>query len=264
MDQGSVREETPFLGPQVPLHTQMQQRTVLPPGISPLPVTKPRNIMLYPHQLYRPEIVNKTSLQIQQQVPKHFPSDSHAADQNLPREAGLTMAAIHPSLLKTHFRPSMDLKTWTTSLRLVPGDIPDQSARRSLQKSQEEEMMTMMMGKSLETDINRLKKSLNVDSPSFTPSTLAVPSKTSSISSQAANAAPFTPRSLASGATTPAPQPEPQPAFNPAQIREFTPQNYELSDTVNVYMMFIMMHGLFLTMLLGLSHRWRFRWTVSL
>lgn len=82
------------------------------------------------------------------------------------------------------------------------------------------------------TNIPRLKKSLNVDSPSFTPSTLAVPSKSSSISSQAANAAPFTPRSLASGTATPNPQPEPQPTFNPAQIREFTPQNYDVSDTV--------------------------------
>ncbi|TVY27530.1 PAN2-PAN3 deadenylation complex subunit PAN3 [Lachnellula hyalina] len=122
----------------------------------------------------------------------------------------------------------MDLNTGTTSLRLVAEDIPDQLARGSLQQSQYEGMIKKIRP---QTNINRLKKSLNVDSPSFTPSTLAVPSKTSSISSQAANAAPFTPRSLASGATTPAPQSEPQPTFNPAQIREFTPQNYELSDT---------------------------------
>jgi len=44
-----------------------------------------------------------------------------------------------------------------------------------------------------------LKKTLNVDSPSFTPATLSVPSKTATIPSQAANAAPFTPRNLASG-----------------------------------------------------------------
>lgn len=43
------------------------------------------------------------------------------------------------------------------------------------------------------------KKTLNVDSPSFTPATLPVPGKSSSITSQAANAAPFTPRGLASG-----------------------------------------------------------------
>ena len=43
------------------------------------------------------------------------------------------------------------------------------------------------------------KKVLNVDSPSFTPATLAVPNKVSSISSQAVNAAPFTPRGMASG-----------------------------------------------------------------
>ncbi|KAF4634548.1 hypothetical protein G7Y89_g3563 [Cudoniella acicularis] len=78
---------------------------------------------------------------------------------------------------------------------------------------------------------NSLKKTLNVDSPSFTPATLPVPSKTSAISSQAANAAPFTPRGLASGTATPNSQLDSQSAtFNPAQIREFTPQNYEISD----------------------------------
>jgi hypothetical protein len=43
------------------------------------------------------------------------------------------------------------------------------------------------------------KKALSVDSPAFTPATLSVPGKSSTISSQAANAAPFTPRGLASG-----------------------------------------------------------------
>lgn len=42
------------------------------------------------------------------------------------------------------------------------------------------------------------RKALSVDSPSFTPGTLAAP-KSSAITSQAANAAPFTPRGLASG-----------------------------------------------------------------
>jgi hypothetical protein len=46
---------------------------------------------------------------------------------------------------------------------------------------------------------DRTKKALSVDSPAFTPATLSVPGKTSTISSQAANAAPFTPRGLASG-----------------------------------------------------------------
>ncbi|KAH6667548.1 PAB-dependent poly(A)-specific ribonuclease subunit PAN3 [Halenospora varia] len=83
--------------------------------------------------------------------------------------------------------------------------------------------------KSLQTD--SIKKSLNVDSPSFTPSTLSVPQKSSAISSQAANAAPFTPRGMASGTATPNSQLDSQSAtFNPAQIREFTPQNYEISD----------------------------------
>lgn len=44
------------------------------------------------------------------------------------------------------------------------------------------------------------KKSLNVDSPSFTPGTLSVPGK---ISSHAANAAPFTPRGGISGKILP-------------------------------------------------------------
>ncbi|RDL41069.1 PAB-dependent poly(A)-specific ribonuclease subunit PAN3 [Venustampulla echinocandica] len=77
------------------------------------------------------------------------------------------------------------------------------------------------------------KKTLNVDSPSFMPATLPVPNKTSAISSQAANAAPFTPRGLSSGTVTPNPQSEHPPAgFNPAQIREFTPQNYDVSEPV--------------------------------
>lgn len=47
--------------------------------------------------------------------------------------------------------------------------------------------------------INSIKKSLNVDSPSFTPATLSVPGRSAIISSQAAAAAPFTPRGIASG-----------------------------------------------------------------
>ena len=51
------------------------------------------------------------------------------------------------------------------------------------------------------TDIfsHRVKRTLNVDTPPFKPASLAAPAKTSAISSQAANAAPFTPRGLASG-----------------------------------------------------------------
>jgi len=44
-----------------------------------------------------------------------------------------------------------------------------------------------------------MKKSLNVDSPAFTPAQLAVPGKSAAITSQAAAAAPFTPRAAASG-----------------------------------------------------------------
>jgi PAB-dependent poly(A)-specific ribonuclease subunit 3 len=95
------------------------------------------------------------------------------------------------------------------------------------------------------------KKTLSVDSPAFTPATLSVPSKSSAISSQAVNAAPFTPRGLASGkqvprsaswerltsegTVTPIPQAETEPAtFNPAQIKEFTPQQtYDISTNAS-------------------------------
>lgn len=72
------------------------------------------------------------------------------------------------------------------------------------------------------------KKSLNGDSPSFTPSSLmAQPTvKKSTLPSQAASAAVFTPRGV--GAATPAPS-EPERLFNPAAIKEFTPQsNYDV------------------------------------
>ena len=94
------------------------------------------------------------------------------------------------------------------------------------------------------------RKTLSVDSPSFTPGTLAAP-KSSTITSQAVNAAPFTPRGLVGGmswflskfgiwltnlAPTPSPQTEPEPVqFNPAAIREFTPsQNYDIAQTVSL------------------------------
>ncbi|CAG8954277.1 hypothetical protein HYFRA_00005898 [Hymenoscyphus fraxineus] len=78
------------------------------------------------------------------------------------------------------------------------------------------------------------KKTLNVDSPSFTPAALPLPGKSSSITSQAASAAPFTPRGLASGTVTPNPQPDAlPPVFNPAAIREFTPQNYEPENSLS-------------------------------
>lgn len=51
--------------------------------------------------------------------------------------------------------------------------------------------------------LSSLKKHLNVDSPSFTPSSLSVngttPSKSSGLSPKAAGAAPFKPKGLASG-----------------------------------------------------------------
>lgn len=101
-----------------------------------------------------------------------------------------------------------------------------------------------------DVDCDRPKKSLNVDSPSFTPiSLVSSTAAPSSITSRAAAAVPFTPRAAASGKSTPqarrpeyegktdrhhvgtatpTPQQEDPVAFNPAQIREFTPQNYDL------------------------------------
>lgn len=72
----------------------------------------------------------------------------------------------------------------------------------------------------------------NVDSPSFTPSTLPTTSAGSSIPSHTASAPPFTPRGLNSGTATPASLDTEPAVFNPAQIREFTPQNYEYSQAV--------------------------------
>ncbi|KAF9872221.1 hypothetical protein CkaCkLH20_10313 [Colletotrichum karsti] len=86
------------------------------------------------------------------------------------------------------------------------------------------------------------RKTLNVDSPSFTPAGLpsvASPSanssgttKKSTFSSQAASAAVFTPRGA--GSATPAAQEgeASSTVFNPATFREFTPQNFELSTGV--------------------------------
>ncbi|KAH8811381.1 hypothetical protein F5884DRAFT_749766 [Xylogone sp. PMI_703] len=95
------------------------------------------------------------------------------------------------------------------------------------------------------TNIATSSKKLNVESPSFTPAGL--PGKTGVISSQAAAAAPFTPRSLVSGkfnpstrsntfltrflgTSTPNTQDSESSIFNPAQIREFTPHAYDLSQ----------------------------------
>jgi len=202
------------------------------------------------------EMPYNTCLPNHHRASKHFPLESHPGNPDLPdvldhrSQLDLKKCATVPAadrleriiartglsendLLSLPGKPSQTVKDLTTKMSLfgiAPSDIP-KLVPRSLQISQDQ---GMIKEEKTQTDIHRLKKSLNVDSPSFTPSTLSVPSKTSSISSQAANAAPFTPRSLASGAATPNPQPDPQPTFNPAQIREFTPQNYDLSETVSV------------------------------
>jgi hypothetical protein len=65
--------------------------------------------------------------------------------------------------------------------------------------SRQEFMGPPQMGPFANVPNDSMKKTLNVESPAFTPATLSAPGKTSTISSQAANAAPFTPRGLASG-----------------------------------------------------------------
>ncbi|RSL38908.1 hypothetical protein CEP53_014475 [Fusarium sp. AF-6] len=72
------------------------------------------------------------------------------------------------------------------------------------------------------------KKTLNVDSPSFTPAGLG---KKPTFSSQAASAPAFTPRGL--GTATPVGVPDNDASvFNPAAIREFTP-TFDISTTTN-------------------------------
>ncbi|KAK3372418.1 hypothetical protein B0H63DRAFT_453747 [Podospora didyma] len=78
------------------------------------------------------------------------------------------------------------------------------------------------------------KKTFNVDSPSFTPSGQQAQqkgmAKKSTFSSQAASAAPFTPRGVSTAPTVAQAAAE-SSLFNPAAIREFTPQTYDLGNT---------------------------------
>ncbi|KAF4448903.1 hypothetical protein F53441_7727 [Fusarium austroafricanum] len=81
----------------------------------------------------------------------------------------------------------------------------------------------------------RSKKALNVESPAFTPAGVA--SKKPTFSSQAASAPAFTPRGLGyldEAATPVGPQDGDNSPFNPAAIREFTP-NFEMNNTVRQY-----------------------------
>ncbi|CAJ0548315.1 Ff.00g050690.m01.CDS01 [Fusarium sp. VM40] len=74
---------------------------------------------------------------------------------------------------------------------------------------------------------SRSKKALNVDSPSFTPA--GIGSKKPTFSSQAASAPSFTPRGLGS-ATPVGTQDGDSSLFNPATIREFTP-NFDINTS---------------------------------
>ncbi|KAF7544655.1 hypothetical protein G7046_g9741 [Stylonectria norvegica] len=78
----------------------------------------------------------------------------------------------------------------------------------------------------------RSKKTLNVESPSFTPANLLSGGKKPTFSTQAASAPAFTPRGL--GAGTPAiSQENDAGVFNPAAIREFTP-TFDLGSSVSI------------------------------
>jgi len=77
------------------------------------------------------------------------------------------------------------------------------------------------------------KKTFNVESPSFTPSgqqQSQQPAKKSTFSSQAASAAPFTPRGVGSTAVQ---QSAEGSLFNPAAIKEFTPHGQNSYDVAN-------------------------------
>lgn len=85
----------------------------------------------------------------------------------------------------------------------IPMGRPSPGWRDFMQKRSLKEPPPQMGPLANDTSNRATKKALSVDSPAFTPATLSVPGKTSAISSQAVNAAPFTPRGLASGKQTP-------------------------------------------------------------
>ncbi|KAF3359679.1 hypothetical protein VdG1_05082 [Verticillium dahliae VDG1] len=88
---------------------------------------------------------------------------------------------------------------------------------------------------------SEVAKRFNVDSPSFTPTTLqaapgsatTTPVKKSTFSSQAASAASFVPRGTSSTPSTAKDTESSALLFNPAKFQEFTPQNFELSPNVS-------------------------------
>ncbi|KAB5547013.1 PAB-dependent poly(A)-specific ribonuclease subunit PAN3 [Coniochaeta sp. 2T2.1] len=81
--------------------------------------------------------------------------------------------------------------------------------------------------------VNFSSKLLNVESPSFTPSTLQSNNnnKKSTFSTQAASAAPFTPRGPGGNTTSqPSQQNMDAAVFNPSTFKEFQPQNFDLGN----------------------------------
>ncbi|KZF19720.1 hypothetical protein L228DRAFT_250792 [Xylona heveae TC161] len=83
------------------------------------------------------------------------------------------------------------------------------------------------------SQVDSLKRRLNVESPTFTPSSLANNggfAKSTTISPKAASAAPFTPKGAAASIITPTINPEPVPAapeWSVPDIPEFVPQSYD-------------------------------------
>ncbi|CAD6503440.1 BgTH12-03104 [Blumeria graminis f. sp. triticale] len=76
------------------------------------------------------------------------------------------------------------------------------------------------------------KKSLSYDSPAFTPA--APIAKISSISSQAVNAVPFTPRYHNGTVTSNVQESDFVASFNPASIKEFKPSNYDATQSLGI------------------------------
>lgn len=134
---------------------------------------------------------------------QHSPGGEEPSDEEFP---SLHQAA--KSIQQRGYRP-----TWYQNKRRPPGR--QQPLSKSLPSTAEEPVLeppvqpespgprqTMPEEESLRNITNKatsVKKSLNVDSPSFTPAQLQPGGKKSSFSSQAANAVPFTPKATPNG-----------------------------------------------------------------
>ncbi|ESZ91702.1 hypothetical protein SBOR_7921 [Sclerotinia borealis F-4128] len=130
---------------------------------------------------------------------------------------------------------STEAPSFASMGRLEKDDIDTPNQQPIIYSKSKERPTTRSSLFKTDPDNDRPKKTLNVDSPAFTPAAIPAPNKGGSITSQAASAAPFTPRGLTSGTATPTAQLDPEIAqFNPSQTRDFTPhnQNYDLSQNI--------------------------------